>query len=200
MLSPTRPVKRDPAPLLDEALRTWGGQRDLWVFAYASLIWRPEFPVAEQRLARVHGWHRALAMWSRINRGTPERPGLVFALLRGGMCKGMALRVPQAQAEAVLHQLWAREMPSGMYQPQWLRCHFDTEDVTEPVRALAFTLPHDSPSHTGPLSAAQYQAIFSDRVGGRYGHTLDYARQTFDSLMALGIRDRALENLLAHAS
>ena len=199
MRPPPHPILRDPAPLLDEALRTWGGQNDLWVFAYASLIWRPDFEVAEQQLARVHGWHRALAMWSRINRGTPERPGLVFALLRGGMCRGMVLRVPRAQGEVVLRQLWAREMPSGVYQPKWLRCHLDAAE-REPVRALAFTLPHDSPSHTGVLSPAHYRDIFSDTRGGRYGHTLDYARQTWESLRALGIRDRALERLLAHAS
>jgi cation transport protein ChaC len=187
--------------LLDEALRYWGGREDLWVFAYASLIWRPEFEVASQHLARVHGWHRSLAMWSRINRGTPQRPGLVFALLPGGMCRGMALRVPRKRGEEVLQQLWAREMPSGVYQPQWLRCHLDGPATVEPVRALAFTLPRRSPSHTGTLSDAHYRDIFSDTVGGRYGHTLDYARQTLDSLKALGIRDRALERLLArHAS
>ena len=65
---------------------------------------------------------------------------------------------------------------------------------------LAFTLPKRSPSHTGTLSDAHYRDIFSDTVGGRYGHTLDYARQTLESLRALGIRDRALEKLLAHAS
>ena len=51
---------RDPAPLLERALHEWGGQCDLWVFGYASLIWRPEFDFAERRDARVHGWHRAL--------------------------------------------------------------------------------------------------------------------------------------------
>lgn len=197
MRSPALHQPRDPAPLLDEALHQWGGQGDLWVFGYASLIWRPEFEVASQHLARVHGWHRSLAMWSRINRGTPQRPGLVFALLRGGMCRGMALRVPRERGEAVLRQLWAREMPSGVYQPEWLRCQLDGPAAAEPVRALAFTLPKNSPSHTGTLSDAQYRDIFSDTVGGRYGHTLDYARQTLASLKALGIRDRALEGLLA---
>ena len=198
MLAPPHPVPRDPAPLLDTVLRAWGGRQDLWVFAYASLIWRPDFD-AEHHLARVHGWHRSLAMWSRVNRGTPERPGLVFALLRGGMCRGMALRVPRAHGEAVLHQLWAREMPSGVYQPHWLRCHLERGGHTSPVRALAFTLPHNSPSHTGVLTPEQYREIFSDTVGGRYGHTLDYALQTLESLRTLGIRDRALEKLLAHA-
>ena len=82
---------RDPAPMLARVRQEWGGQSDLWVFAYASLIWRPDFAVAEQRLARVHGWHRALQMWSRVNRGTPAYPGLVFALLSGGSCQGFGV-------------------------------------------------------------------------------------------------------------
>ncbi|HKB52539.1 MAG TPA: gamma-glutamylcyclotransferase, partial [Ramlibacter sp.] len=74
---------RDPAALLEQALREWGDKDDLWIFGYGSLIWRPDFEFAERRPARVHGWHRALKMWSRVNRGTPERPGLVFAMLSG---------------------------------------------------------------------------------------------------------------------
>ena len=73
---------------IERIAREWGGRDDLWVFGYASLIWRPDIEVAERRLSTVHGWHRALKMWSRINRGTPERPGLVFALLPGGSCQG----------------------------------------------------------------------------------------------------------------
>jgi cation transport protein ChaC len=80
-------VVRDPAPMLANFLQQWGGQDDLWIFAYASLIWRPDFEFSEQRPAKLHGWHRALKMWSRINRGTPAVPGLVFALLSGGSCR-----------------------------------------------------------------------------------------------------------------
>ena len=76
-------VLRDPRAMLDETLQAWGGEEDLWVFGYASLIWRPEFDAEEQRGAVVHGWHRALRMRSRINRGTPQRPGLVFAQHKG---------------------------------------------------------------------------------------------------------------------
>ena len=68
------------------------------MFGYASLIWRPEFDAVEQRPARVHGWHRALEMRSRINRGTPECPGLVFALVAGGSCRGMAYRIARERA------------------------------------------------------------------------------------------------------
>ncbi|WP_293606279.1 gamma-glutamylcyclotransferase, partial [Polaromonas sp. UBA4122] len=72
--------------MLEAVMREWGGQTDLWIFAYASLIWRPEFEFAEERFAILRGYHRALKMWSRLNRGTPECPGLVFGLLPGGSC------------------------------------------------------------------------------------------------------------------
>jgi cation transport protein ChaC len=87
---------RDPAALLARTLAQWGGGRDLWLFGYASLIWRPEFDAEEHRPAVVHGWHRALRMRSRVNRGTPERPGLVFALVPGGSCRGMVYRIARS--------------------------------------------------------------------------------------------------------
>ena len=188
------PPVRDPAPMLQTTLREWGGRSDLWVFAYASLIWRPDFEVAEHRIAKVHGWHRALKMWSRVNRGTPECPGLVFALLSGGSCAGMVLRVPRADVPQVMDALWAREMVTGVYDPKWLHCTTGQGQV----RALAFTLSRQSPNYTGELTAAQYRQIFAESTG-RYGTTLDYARQTLDGLHAHGIRDHSLRQLLWHA-
>ncbi len=185
------PHWRDPAPMLARTLAHWGGRGDLWLFGYASLIWRPDFHVHEQRAARVHGWHRALKMWSRVNRGTPDNPGLVFALLSGGSCRGMVLRVQRHEGEEVLHRLWDREMMTGVYDPRWLRCH----TPQGPVQALAFTLSRHSPSYTGPLSPTQYRHIFSS-ASGRYGTTHDYVRQTYDSLKAHGILDREIQMLL----
>jgi glutathione-specific gamma-glutamylcyclotransferase len=196
---------RDPAPMLQRTLHTWrasvaagDGQaastlgQGLWVFGYASLIWRPEFDHTDRRPARVHGWHRALHMWSRVNRGSPDCPGLVFAMLPGGSCQGMAFHIDHANVPQVLEQLWAREMPTGVYDPRWLRC--STGQGT--VSALAFTLSRSSPNFCGQLSDAQYTHIFKNAVG-RYGTTLDYAQQTFDGLLREGIHDRALEQLLA---
>lgn len=188
------PPVRDTRAMLQRTLAAWGGRSDLWVFAYASLIWRPDFDVLEQRLARVHGWHRALKMWSRVNRGTPQRPGLVFALLSGGSCHGAALRVARRDGEMVLHRLWEREMVTGVYDPRWLHC----AAPGGPVRALAFTLSRRSPNFTGELSAQRYREIFA-HARGRYGTTLDYARQTLHCLQRHGIHDPALRRLLAHA-
>lgn len=171
---------------------------DLWVFAYASLIWRQEFIHTEQHLTRVHGWHRALKMWSRVNRGTPELPGLVFALLPGGSCRGLVFRIPAAQALSTLDRLWLREMPNQVYTPKFLDCPIAQDKANITVRALCFTLPKTSPSYTGHLSPAQYRDIFS-KASGRFGSTLDYAQQTLASLQQLGIEDRALQALLKHA-
>jgi cation transport protein ChaC len=172
-----------------------GSHADLWIFGYASLIWRPDFDYTERHATRVHGWHRALKMWSRVNRGTPEVPGLVFALLAGGSCPGMVFRVPHRLAESALATLWAREMPTGVYDPRWLPCA--TPHGT--VQALAFTLSRRSPNFTGDLDPQQLRDIFR-HARGRYGTTLDYARQTHDALRDHGIHDHALRRLLALGS
>lgn len=164
---------------------------DVWVFAYASLIWRPDFNPEESRPARVLGLHRALKMWSRINRGTPERPGLVFALLSGGSCNGLVLKLPQKNAIEIIDLLWAREMPLDTYTPKWVRAHTQQGLVS----ALAFTLSRRHPQFAGDLSPAQYREIFQ-HSSGRYGSTADYALETLQALEELGIPDRALQRLI----
>jgi len=188
---------RDPQPMLAHAKKAWGGQHDLWVFGYASLIWRPEFHADEQRTATVHGWHRALEMRSRVNRGTPECPGLVFALVPGGSCRGMVYRIDKRRAGAELERLWTREMPTGVYDPKWLPCRTPHGIV----HALAFTLSRRSPAHTGRMSDEQMLNVLRCSVG-RFGSTLDYLLETAHSLRGCGIRDRDVERLvaLAHAN
>lgn len=185
---------RDPAPMLDRALHEWGGRDDLWIFGYGSLIWRPDFAYAERRAATVHGWHRALKMWSRVNRGTPECPGLVFGMLSGGSCRGMVFRVEHSHARQVMVNLWQREMVLGVYDPRWLNCR----TPQGAVRALAFTLSRKSPSHTGVLADEEYRRIFA-QASGIYGTTRDYAEATHAELQRMGIHDRALSRLIALA-
>ena len=185
---------RDTSSMLRDAIDTWGGESDLWVFGYASLIWRPEFEAAEQRPAAVHGWHRALEMRSRINRGTPECPGLVFALVSGGSCRGVAYRVERQHAQAQLERLWLREMPTGVYDAKWLPCRTPQGRIN----ALAFTLSRSSPAHTGTLDDPQMLEILRC-ANGRFGSTLDYLLETATSLRGCGIRDRDVERLVALA-
>ena len=184
-----------PSQSLAQVIAQWGGKSDLWVFGYASLIWRPEFAFAEQRFATARGYHRALKMWSTYNRGTPQCPGLVFGLLPGGSCKGMVFRIPRAKVAAALVPLWEREMPNAVYDPKWLRCQTVHNGEKTFVNALAFTLSKSSPDHTGVLPHAEFQKIFAE-ASGRYGTTRDYAQQTYDGLKKVGIHDRALGDLL----
>ena len=185
---------RDTAAMLEQIRRQWGGQRDLWVFGYASLIWRPEFDAAEHRPALVRGWHRAFQMRSRVNRGSPEQPGLVYALVSGGMCRGMVYRIHGHRAADELARLWLREMPNGVYDPRWLRCQTAAGDVL----ALGFTLSRRSPNFTGRLDDTEMLHILA-HAKGRYGSTLDYLLRTAEALRAHRMCDRESERLLVLA-
>jgi cation transport protein ChaC len=131
-------------------------------------------------------------LYARLD--TPDCPGLVFALLQGGSCRGVAYRIARAQADEALERLWLREMPTGVYDPRWLPCI--TEDG--PVQALAFTLSRRSPNYTGELQAERLRHIFA-HARGRYGTTLDYAQQTYECLRQAGIQDHLLQRMLRHA-
>jgi len=186
---------RDPAAMLARLRAEWGGRTDLWVFGYASLLWRPEFEAAEHRSALVHGWHRALRMRSRINRGTPQQPGLVFALLPGGACRGEVYRLSRQRADAELERLWAREMPTGIYDPRWLPCR-TAQGV---VPALAFTLSRRSDACLPRLHDDHMLHILR-HARGRYGTTLDYLSGTAHALRERGVRDREIERLMRLAA
>ena len=175
------------------AMKDWDGASDLWLFGYGSLIWNPGLPAAEAVRARVRGYHRGLYLWSRVNRGTPEQPGLVLALDRGGSCTGVAFRIAGDTAQPHLDVLWRREMAMGSYRPAWLPCQLADG---RRVPALAFVMRRDVPTYTGKLPDDIVRAVLAC-ARGRYGTTLDYVTRTVDALRQSGMPDRALEALLA---
>ena len=101
---------------VNERCAHWDRKTDLWLFGYGSLIWNPGLPTVEAVRSKVHGYHRGLYLWSRVNRGTPEQPGLVLALDRGGSCTGMAFRLAADGAMPHLEVLWRREMAMDSYR------------------------------------------------------------------------------------
>ena len=121
----------------------------VWLFAYGSLIWRPECNSVERQRARVHGYHRGLYLWSHEHRGTPETPGLVFGLDRGGSCSGFAYRLDERNLDDSLMALWQREMPYPAYRPHWLNCRLGDGSK---VQALGFVLERHLPCYAGNLS------------------------------------------------
>src|SRR6185437_5147948 len=104
----------DPMPPAIAALRD--AAEPVWVFAYGSLMWNPGFAFAEARRGRLHGYHRAFCLYSRDYRGTPERPGLVLGLDRGGACDGVVYRLPAEGTGAAFDRIWAREMTGRVYE------------------------------------------------------------------------------------
>ncbi len=175
---------------MQRALQDWQGDRDLWVYAYGSLIWNPAFDFNERRLSTLKGHHRSLCLWSRVNRGTPETPGLVFGLDRGGSCRGMTFRIPASKVSATFEALWRREMLTGAYHPRWLRC--ETEQGF--VNALAFVIDRTNPGYVKGLPEQQTVDIVA-RASGRYGPCVDYVVQTHEALRQVGIQDKRLARL-----
>lgn len=166
--------------------------RDLWVFGYGSLMWNPGFPHLEHRPALLHGYHRKFCIYSYRYRGTPERPGLVLGLDRGGSCRGIVFRVSPGDAPAVLEYLWEREMITGVYRP--------TQVVVsaggEKLRACTFVAQRRHRQYCGGLESARVAECIRGGCGDR-GPNLDYLANTVLHLRELGIHDESLERLYA---
>ncbi|BBP84340.1 gamma-glutamylcyclotransferase [Pseudomonas sp. Pc102] len=189
-----QPVRLTPGELLASLEATMKDHRGgpVWLFAYGSLIWRPECPTVETRRARIHGYHRGLYLWSQIHRGTPESPGLVLGLDRGGSCAGFAYRLPDEQLHEHLFALWQREMPDAGYEPRWLSCHLADG---QRVQALGFVLRRNLPCYAGALPDHVLTQVFAGACG-HYGTTRDYVEKTVNSLRAHAMPDRKLEAAL----
>src|SRR5437588_7990862 len=122
--------------------------QDLWVFGYGSLMWRPGFDFIERELAWLRGYHRALCIYSHVYRGTPERPGLVLGLDRGGSCHGIAYRLPPGRVGETLDRIWAREMTGRVYEMRRVA----VRTPFGPVTAHACIVRRASPDYAGRLS------------------------------------------------
>lgn len=169
---------------LQAALASPHRRPDVWLFAYGSLVWNPVLDYEDRCVVCAHGYHRSFCLWSRVNRGTPEQPGLVLGLDRGGRCTGVAYRIPRALAEGELRLLWRREMLLGSYLPRWVHVTRGGESF----RALAFVINRASSGYAGRLPTDRIVAILR-RAHGRVGSGADYLRLTVDGLAAHGIRD-----------
>lgn len=167
----------------------------LYVFGYGSLLWRPGFAHAQAHPALLRGWHRRFCLWSHHYRGTPEVPGLVLGLDRGGACRGMAFRVAGPEAPAVLRYLDERENPDGatVYHRRVLPVRL--LDSGRAVRAVTYIAnrSHESYCRPPPETAARHIAAGV----GLTGANRDYLLNTLAQLRALGVRDAGLDRIAA---
>ncbi|GJE54742.1 MULTISPECIES: gamma-glutamylcyclotransferase [Methylobacterium] len=169
-----------------------GADAPLWVFAYGSLMWNPEFAVAERRIGHLRGWHRRFCLLQRRFRGTPERPGVVLALDRGGSCRGVAFRLDGRDPHAVLMPVWRREMKGRGYAARWVA----VETGEGPVTALTFVVNRASDRYTGRLD----EPAIADTIAtgcGHLGPSAEYLFHTVTACAALGIHDPHLWRLQA---
>src|SRR5439155_4940076 len=167
---------------------------DFWVFGYGSLMWNPGFRFTERKQAIVHGFHRSLCMYSYMYRGTPERPGLVLGLDRGGACHGVAFRIAAEDWDETLAYLRAREQVTMMYREVTHPAR-PMDGQSPPIEALTFVVDRTHAQYAGRLDHdTQMRHILQGH--GQSGSCRDYVLNTVAHLRALGIRDHPLERLV----
>jgi cation transport protein ChaC len=163
-------------------------QGDLWIFAYGSLMWRPDFSFVSRHRARLNGYHRALCIYSNHYRGTPSRPGLVLGLDRGGSCVGIAFRVAAAAREATHAAVRARELITHVYN------EIEVEVLLEEgsrARAITYVANLAHAQNAGKHGGETVLACVRHGLGVA-GPNSDYVRNTHRHLKDLGVADARL--------
>lgn len=166
--------------------------QQFWVFGYGSLMWNPGFDFVESRPALVHGYHRSLCVYSFVHRGTPERPGLVLGLDRGGSCHGMAFRIAASEWEATVAYLRSREQVTMVYREVVTPARLLRGGTT--ISALAYVVDRGHEQYAGRLD--EPSLLHHVRQGrGKSGECIDYVKSTLNHLRDMNIRDATIEGL-----
>lgn len=164
--------------------------RDLWVFAYGSLIWDPAVHVSEFRLATLGGWRRRFCLSITGSRGTPDRPGLMAALDEGGLCEGVVFRIHGDIVDRETELLWMREMFAGAYRPKFVRLSTPQGDV----EALTFVVDPNNERYCPDLPMTEAAEIIA-HAEGYNGANFEYLDQLCAQLTTLGLSDAEMAEL-----
>ncbi|TVR09412.1 MAG: gamma-glutamylcyclotransferase [Salinarimonadaceae bacterium] len=168
-----------------------GLEREFWVFGYGSLMWRPGFAYRERMAAEIAGWRRALCVYSHVHRGTPDRPGLVFGLDRGGSCRGVAYCVATENSRDVLDYLRAREQATMVYLEAQVDVRLDDGRL---VTALTYVVDDNHPQYAGALPREELLRLVRQGVGIS-GANPEYVIETARHLKEIGVEDAVLAEL-----
>lgn len=162
------------------------------LFAYGSLIWRPEIEHRGERAARLPGWHRSFCLRQWRFRGSPDYPGLMMSLDRGGECQGVLFELPEGDLEIRFNQLFRREftLKPITNEPTWLV----VETAEGPVQALVFVMNRDCPQYAGDLAPEEVADVLAQSCG-HLGTGAEYLLNTVTQLEARGMRDEGLWQL-----
>ena len=164
-----------------------------WVFGYGSLIWNPGFPFARSEVAVLRGAHRSLCIYSHRHRGTPDVPGLVFGLVRGGSCRGVAFGVEEEHWLQTREYLREREQVTGVYREAVRPVQLASG---ESVPALVFMVDERHVQFAGRLAVEEQLRLVRAGIG-ESGRNVDYVVNTAEHLIRLGLEDRQLMLLVA---
>ena len=178
------------AACLDTMLADHPARDDVWLFGYGSLMWNPAMHFAEQRGGRVRGWHRKYCLWLEAGRGSPENPGLMLALDRGGSAAGAMFRVRADQARAELLLPFRRDLFTYSYEPRWV----SVDTPAGRTHAITFVANRNGPRYAGRLDLD----IVSRHVAtarGALGSCREYLDRTLAALEALGLDDRMMRDV-----
>jgi len=191
-MAPGMRVRTDAeiAACLDTMLAGHPPRADVWLFGYGSLMWNPAMHFAEHRGGRVLGWHRSYCLWLEAGRGSPENPGLMLGLDRGGAASGALFRVPAEQARDELLLPFRRELFTYSYEPRWV----SVVTCDGPLRALTFVVNRQGPRYVRHLTPEQV-ACHVATATGTLGSCMEYLTHTLQSLDALGLDDRMLRQV-----
>lgn len=165
-----------------------------WIFGYGSLMWRPGFAHLGCEPASIFGYHRRLCVYSHVHRGTPEQPGLVLGLDRGGSCRGIAFRIGADRWDDTLAYLRAREQVTSVYVEK--RKSVRLLDSGRLVAAVTYVVDRQHGQYTGLLSDEQID-FYVGHGRGMSGLCVDYVMNTVVHLRQMNIHDAALERVAA---
>jgi cation transport protein ChaC len=169
------------------------GTQKSWVFGYGSLMWNPGFSYSRREKAILHGAQRRFCIYSHHYRGTPERPGLVLGLHKGGSCIGFAFEVGPENWDATLAYLRKREQVTMVYQEV---CSPVTLANGEQIQALTYVADQNHEQYAGILPIAEQVRLITNAKGNA-GPNIDYAFNTLNHIRAENIKDGYLEDLCA---
>lgn len=162
-----------------------------WVFGYGSLIWNPGFDFAQAHLARAWGYHRAFCVRSTLYRGTPERPGVVLGLDRGGSCVGVVYRLSPDRRDASIAGLFQREIPDPAASIYLARRIAVTLPDGERVQALTFVADRARVSYQRLSDTEVIERLAA--CHGQRGPNHEYAINTWRALRERGVHDARLQ-------
>jgi cation transport protein ChaC len=166
--------------------------QQFWIFGYGSLMWRPGFDFIRSESALVRGYHRRLCVYSYVHRGTPEQPGLVLGLDRGGSCHGLGFQIAPEKWDDTLSYLRAREQVTMVYLER--RTEMTLRSTGQQVEAVTYVVDRKHRQYTGHLNDDDL-AVHVQHGQGVSGHCIDYVMSTVSHLREMKIRDQTLERL-----